>query len=206
MRAAPVGIQGKDSGVVVTTAISTRGAEYDDPVNDQYFVGFFRGGRFDGTVGETAPDHAMGHATAEGEPDLTVVQHLDEDQTFRYAEPAGDPMPIHLDDDFARAMGQPGIIMHGLCTIAVVSHGLIGRVCPEDPTRLSRLAVRMAGPAFPGTEITTTAWHIDRTGEGERDPASTARRYAFRTTGGGGESPSVVLTDGLAEFDGKRTA
>ena len=216
VRAKPVGIQGKDSGVVVSTLISTRGAEYDDPVNDQYFVGFFRGGRFDGTVGETAPEHAMDPATAEREPDLTVVQHFDEDQTFRYAEPAGDPMPIHLDDDFARAMGQPGIIIHGLCTIAFVSHGLIGAVCPENPTRLSRLAVRMASPAFPGTAITTTAWRTDEHDpdhdhrpapdpDRDPDPDTTSRRYAFCTTGGEGGCRPRVLTDGLAEFDGKRT-
>lgn len=57
-------------------------------------------------------------------PDWTAAQTFDADQTFRYAEAAGDPMPIHLDDEFAKAVGLPGIIVHGLCTIAFVSHAL----------------------------------------------------------------------------------
>ncbi|EUA68997.1 metal-binding domain of MaoC dehydratase family protein [Mycobacterium xenopi 4042] len=43
VRAKPIGISGKDSGVVVTTLAETRGYR-GDLVNEQYFVGFFRGG------------------------------------------------------------------------------------------------------------------------------------------------------------------
>ena len=61
------------------------------------------------------------------------MQTFDADQTFRYSEPAGDPMPIHLDEDFAKAMGLPGIIIHGLCTMAFTSHALLSQVRPHDP-------------------------------------------------------------------------
>lgn len=191
VRAKPIGIDGKQSGVVVTTLIETR-SDRGDVVNEQYFTGFFRGGVFDGTVGSTSPDHAFDESLRSREPDLTISQTFDADQTFRYAEPAGDPMPIHLDDDFARAMGLPGIIIHGLCTIAFASHALLAHFSPDDPTRLARLAVRLSKPALPNETITNTFWRTGRAGD--RDV------IAFETAGD--EKPGkFVITDGLAEFN-----
>jgi acyl dehydratase len=193
VRAKPIGIQGKDSGVVVTTLVETRAAD-GELVNEQYFIGFFRGGTFHGAVGQPAPGHAFDETVRAGEPDLVAVQTFDEDQTFRYAEPAGDPMPIHLDDDFARQMGLPGIIIHGLCTIAFTSHALVNAFADGDPRRLRRLAVRLSSPALPKQTITTTAWSVP-----SPDAASAGRTaYAFETVSGAGKA---VIRDGLAEFD-----
>ncbi|GAB5902141.1 MULTISPECIES: MaoC/PaaZ C-terminal domain-containing protein [Mycobacteroides] len=186
VRAKPVGIEGKDSGVVVTTLLETRDSN-DELVNEQYFIGFFRGGRFEGSFGEKSPEHTFDAALRDSEPAFTSVQTFDEDQTFRYSDPAGDPMPIHLDDDFAKAMGLPGIIIHGLCTIAFTSHALLSQVSPEDPTRLRRLAVRLSKPALPKETITTTFWN---TGGGS---------YAFETAGDE-KAGKFVITDGLAEI------
>lgn len=190
VRAKPIGVEGKSSGVVVTTLMETR-SDRGDLVNEQYFIGFFRGGKFDGSVGESSPDHAFDESLRERDPDFTAVQQFDADQTFRYAEPAGDPMPIHLDDDFARAMGLPGIIIHGLCTIAFTSHALLTEISPDDPARLERLAVRLSKPGLPRETITTSAWR--KAGTGGREV------YAFETAGD--EKPGkFVITDGLAEF------
>lgn len=190
VRAKPVGIAGKDSGVVVTTLLETR-SSHGDLINEQYFIGFFRGGVFRGTVGAGAPEHGLPPSIRARNPDFTVNQQFDQDQTFRYSEPAMDPMPIHLDDDFAKQMGLPGIIIHGLCTIAFASHALLSRISPEDPSRLKRLAVRMSKPARPGESITTRVWR-----DGSADGRDT---YVFHTTGD--EKPGkYVLTDGLAEF------
>lgn len=196
VRAKPIGVSGKQSGVVVTTLMETR-SDRDDLVNEQYFVGFFRGGTFDGDVGEPSPAHNFDPALRDRTPDFTAVQRFDEDQTFRYSEAAGDPMPIHLDDDFARAMGLPGIIVHGLCTIAFLSHALLSNVCPNEPGSLKRLAVRLSKPALPRETITTSVWQ--RRGSTEVQPESRHRNYAFETVGD--EKPGkYVITDGMAEF------
>ncbi len=89
------------------------------------------------------------------EPIATLEQAYDDDQTFRYSEASGDPMPIHLDDDIAKAMGLPGIIIHGLCTMAFNSRAIVSETCWDDPGRLSRLAVRFSRPALPKQTITT---------------------------------------------------
>lgn len=186
VRAKPIGIEGKDSGVVVTTLLETRDVS-GKLVNEQYFIGFFRGGQFEGAVGVKSPEHSFDAALRDTAPALISTQTFDEDQTFRYSEAAGDPMPIHLDEDFAKAMGLPGIIIHGLCTIAFTSHAVLSETYPHDPTRLKRLAVRMSKPARPKETITSKFW---KTAEGV---------FAFETAGD--ETPGkFVITDGLAEF------
>jgi acyl dehydratase len=181
-RAKVTGVHGRSSGVVVTALVETTSA--GEPVNDQYFTAFFRGGQLDGGFGEEPPPHAFDEALREREPDAVVVQKYDEDQTWRYAEASGDPMPIHTDEEFAKAMGLPGIIVHGLCTMAFTSRAVIETACPEDPSRLKRIAVRFSSTAFPRNTISTSLW---RTGEGT---------YAFETTSDEGAS---IIKDGLAE-------
>ena len=115
---------------------------------------------------------------------------FDADQTFRYAEPAGDPMPIHLDAEFAQQMGLPGIIMHGLCTSAMLSHVLIQHAATDRPETLKRLAVRFSKPGIPGESMTTSVWHAgDRNGR---------EIYSFESVNPAGE---LLIRDGLAEFE-----
>ena len=64
----------------------------------------------------------------------------------------------------------------------------------EDPTRLRRLAVRMASPCLPGESITTSAWRLPGS-----DSAPDTERYAFRTARDA-EPGRFALTDGLVEF------
>jgi len=90
----------------------------------------------------------------------------DASTTERYARASGDHNPIHLDDEFARSVGLPGRILHGLYTMS-----LIARAQTEafgGPASLRRLSVQFRGAALPGHEIT-----IESTA-GERDGACVA--------------------------------
>ena len=69
-------------------------------------------------------------------------------QIAAYAEASGDRNPIHLNDDFARSVGLPGLIAHGMLQM-----GLRARVA-GDPRRLRRLSCRFAGMVRPGDTIT----------------------------------------------------
>jgi acyl dehydratase len=183
-----VGIHGKGSGVVVTTLLETRDAA-DELVNEQYVAGFFRGGKWPHEEGVSFPSHELDATLRDTAPHAIVEQRFDEDQTFRYAPASGDPMPIHTDEDFAKSMGFPGIIIHGLCTMAFTSRAVIEHACPEDPARLKRLVVRFSAPGLPGQTITTRLWNTGETDAG-------AHRVAFETTNNEG---SVLIKDGLAE-------
>jgi acyl dehydratase len=176
-------------------ASGTRGTmrlESVDPggtlVLEQYMTAFFRGMSDGESGGPGTPDHSFPEAARS----KTVGQftiHVDDDQTFRYRDASGDQMPIHVDDEFAKSVGLPGIIAHGPCTMAMCSQAIVKTVCGGDPSRLKRLAVRFAKPVFPGSDVVTT---IHDAGElGGR------RRYAFEATSRG----DVVIKDGLAEVE-----
>ncbi len=181
--ATPIGMRQRSSGVTVVTRAETREAG-GDLVVEQFMTTFVRGAQGAEEVGDEAPGHAFDQALREREPDAAVEQTFDSDQTFRYAEASGDPMQIHLDEEFAKAVGMPGIIIHGLCTMAFTSVAAIEHACPDDPTRLRRLAVRFASIALPEQTITTSIWDL---GEG---------RYAYETANDAG---ALVIKDGLAE-------
>lgn len=184
--ATPVGFQARSSGVTVTVRAHTATKE-GEPVVDQDMTSFVRGASSEISVGEAPADHAFDESLRAHEPDARVTQQFDGDQTFRYSEASGDPMPIHLDEDVAKAMGLPGIIIHGLCTMAFCSRAIIQTACPEDPTRLRRLAVRFSKVVQPEQQIITTIWRS----------APDELRFETEAVDGG-----PVIKDGLAEVRG----
>jgi len=106
------------------------------------------------------------------------------EQIAEYAEASGDYNPIHLDDDFARTVGLPGIIAHGLLQM-----GLMATVAADaagGPHRLRRLYCRFAGMVVPGDTVTFTA-----------EPAGPGR-LELRAVNQRGEP---VLTKSIAEVD-----
>jgi acyl dehydratase len=72
-----------------------------------------------------------------------------------YAEASGDHNPIHLDDDFARTVGLPGVIAHGLLQMGVM--GTVAADAAGGPDKLRRLYCRFAGMVVPGDTVTFTA-------------------------------------------------
>ena len=73
----------------------------------------------------------------------------------RYAGASGDFNPIHIDVDFAKSVGLPQNILHGLYSMAQVA-----RACTNaaggDPRSLKRLSVQFRGMGFPEQEIVVT--------------------------------------------------
>jgi acyl dehydratase len=74
--------------------------------------------------------------------------------TFRYAGASGDFNPIHLDEEFARAVGLPGKILHGLYTMAEVARAQTEAA--GGPQALRRLSVQFRGMGLPEQEIEVT--------------------------------------------------
>jgi acyl dehydratase len=71
--------------------------------------------------------------------------------TNRYAGASGDFNPIHIDEEFARAVGLPGRILHGLWTMAQVARAQTEAA--GGPTHLRRLSVQFRGMGVPEREI-----------------------------------------------------
>ncbi|MEC3954875.1 MaoC/PaaZ C-terminal domain-containing protein [Nocardia sp. CDC153] len=186
-RAKAIGYEGKDNGSTITILIECR-SEDGELVNEQYLTAFFRNVDAGERVGDQAPAHRFDPALLEREPLARATAHVDADQTYRYSPASGDPVPLHLDDQVARDAGLPGIIAHGLCTMAMSSWGVLTQVADSDVARLQRYAVRFSKMVFPNDDLETQIWKV-----GSANGVST---YAFRTVRG----DDTVLSDGLAEI------
>ena len=86
-------------------------------------------------------------------PELKVTP--DADLTKRYAAASGDPNPIHTDPEFAKNVGLPGIILHGLYSMAQVARAAT-QAAGGDPRSLKRLSVQFRGMGVPEKEIRVT--------------------------------------------------
>ena len=86
-------------------------------------------------------------------PELRVTP--DKYLPHRYAGASGDFNPIHIDPEFARSVGLPGNILHGLYAMAQVARANVA-AAGGDPRALRRLSVQFRGMGFPEQEITVS--------------------------------------------------
>lgn len=118
-------------------------------------------------------------------PELSVTP--DKYLTVRYAGASGDYNPIHIDEEFAKAVGLPGRILHGLYSMALVARAQTEAA--GGPASLKRLAVEFRGMGFPEEEITITG-----TVASVRDGVATVHVEA--TQGG-----NAIIRNAVAELE-----
>jgi acyl dehydratase len=156
-QATPVAVLPRPNGTSLVLRTETRDDD-GELVNEQYVTEFFRGVSIEQGVGERAPDHRL---EAGGDPLAEVTYRVADDQTVRYAAASGDDFAIHLDDEFARQVGLPGRIVHGLCTMAFAGRAVLEAAGVDDPRAVKRIAVRFSAPLLPGERLTTRVWRVD---------------------------------------------
>ena len=83
-------------------------------------------------------------------PELRVTP--DKYLPHRYAGASGDFNPIHIDPEFAKSVGLPGNILHGLYMMGLVARANTD-VAGGDPRALKRLSVQFRGMGVPEQEI-----------------------------------------------------
>lgn len=74
--------------------------------------------------------------------------------TVRYAGASGDFNPIHIDEEFARQVGLPGRILHGLYTMAQIARA--NTDAGGGPASLKRLSAQFRGMGVPEVELIVT--------------------------------------------------
>jgi acyl dehydratase len=87
-------------------------------------------------------------------PELKVTP--DKYLTNRYAGASGDFNPIHIDPDFAKAVGLPSNILHGLYSMGLVAKAASQGLAGGDPRALKKLTVQFRGMGMPEQEIAVT--------------------------------------------------
>lgn len=174
-----VSLQDKPSGRVVTFALEGKlGEEQALSGSTTYFI-----------RPAVQADKRSAPKTPEPEPEpptLVTRQHIPREMPSRYADASGDHNPIHLDEAVARAAGLPGVILHGLCTMALAARDIVSTQCGGNPARLRSISVRFARPVFPGGDLSLEIWR-------------NGNELAFTTRNERGEA---VIVNGRATTDG----
>ncbi len=97
----------------------------------------------------------------QGQPIPELRVSPDKYLTVRYAGASGDFNPIHIDEEFARAVGLPGRILHGLWTMAQVARAQTQAA--GGPEHLRRLSVQFRGMGVPEQEVVVSGTVLELT-------------------------------------------
>ncbi|MDQ6710158.1 MAG: MaoC family dehydratase N-terminal domain-containing protein [Candidatus Dormibacteraeota bacterium] len=120
----------------------------------------------------------------------SLTKRVTVDQIRAYAEASGDRNPIHLDEAFARSVGLPSVIAHGMLTMAFANQMLTDWL--GGRSRLKRLEGRFGGIVRPGDHV-TCAGSVAKKDE-------TSRRVVINLVVTN-QRDEKVLTKGVAEAE-----
>lgn len=113
------------------------------------------------------------------EKEMTTLKN----QSLLYADGSGDTFPIHTKDSFAQEVGLPGVIMHGMCTLAISARAVVSELADGDSSRLKKLSCKFTNMLLPGQSITVRGFK----GEGNQ--------VGFETIDDNGKT---VISEGFA--------
>lgn len=178
-----IAIEDKGTGEIFTVRVSSWNQK-EELVLEADYTFFIRGEKKDVKKIEKTEEPPLPEST------FSQTMKLKEDQSLIYAEASGDRNPIHTDENFAKSVGLPGIILQGLCTMAIAQKAIIDEALDRDPTRLKRLRVRFSKPVLNGETLTTKGWE-----EGEKD-GRTLLGFIVENQNG-----VIVIKNGLAEVE-----
>lgn len=119
---------------------------------------FVRGG---GGFGGTAAPARAKASPPESPPDASIELGTDPNQALLYRL-NGDMNPLHSDPETASRAGFHAPILHGLCTMGVVTHALLAARAGYRSGVLRSLSLRFCAPVFPGETIRTELWNDGR--------------------------------------------
>ena len=98
-------------------------------------------------------------------PDM-VKENISRTQLALFAGASGDHNPIHLDDEEAKSGGLPGVIVHGMLTMAFLGQALTGWV---PVSRVRSWNARFVAMAFPGDTINSKGVIVEKVSEDGED-------------------------------------
>jgi acyl dehydratase len=91
---------------------------------------------------------------AVGDEIMPLSRTVTQEQINSYADASGDHNPIHVDPDFAKMVGLPGTIAHGLLDLGILTEAVARWAGGYE--RIAGIACRFSKPLLPGDTITCT--------------------------------------------------
>jgi acyl dehydratase len=146
--------KGPGKGAVLITETAIRDKATGEPLCTLTSSIFARA---DGGFGGPSEGGPAVHPVPDRAPDMEVDIATRPDQALIYRL-SGDRNPLHSDPDFAKAVGFPRPILHGLCTYGLTCRAVLGAYCGNDPSLITGHDVRFSAPVFPGETVSVQMW------------------------------------------------
>lgn len=146
--------KGEGKGAVLVQERATRDAKSGDKLFTIVTSIFARG---DGGFGGSPDGGPALHILPERAPDLVKECDTRADQALLYAL-SGDRNPLHRDPAFAKMVGFPRPILHGLCSYGTACRAVLSTVAEYQPERIKQFDVRFSKPVFPGETLVVAMW------------------------------------------------
>ncbi|MBJ7609737.1 MAG: MaoC family dehydratase N-terminal domain-containing protein [Candidatus Dormibacteraeota bacterium] len=89
-----------------------------------------------------------------GDQMTPLARTVTQEQINAYADASGDHNPIHVDPEFARAVGLPGTIAHGFLEMAILTEAVARWAGGYE--RVGEVSCRFSKPLLPGETVTCT--------------------------------------------------
>jgi acyl dehydratase len=175
--------KGEGKGAVLVQERAARDARSGDKLFTIVSSIFARG---DGGFGGSPEGGPALHILPERAPDLIKECDTRPDQALLYAL-SGDRNPLHRDPAFARMVGFPRPILHGLCSYGTACRAVLSALADYQPERITQFDVRFSKPVFPGETLVVEMW---------KDGGTISYRASVKERPG-----TVVLNNGLCLLD-----
>ncbi|MBN9587678.1 MAG: 3-alpha,7-alpha,12-alpha-trihydroxy-5-beta-cholest-24-enoyl-CoA hydratase [Alphaproteobacteria bacterium 64-11] len=146
--------KGEGKGAVLIQERVVRQADSGEKLFTMVSSIFARG---DGGFGGKPQGGPALHEIPERAPDHVAEVDTHADQAFLYAL-SGDRNPLHRDPAFARAVGFPRPILHGLCSYGTACRAVLATLAGYQPERIRQFDVRFSKPVFPGETLVVEMW------------------------------------------------
>ena len=141
----------KGAILIVETTLTGKGGEALATLRSAIFA------RADGGFGGPSEGEAAPHPRPDREPDRTLDIPTRPDQALLYRL-NGDRNPLHADPAFAKLVGFPRPILHGLCTFGITCRAVLQAYAEFDPARVRSHQARFSAPVFPGETVSVDLW------------------------------------------------
>jgi acyl dehydratase len=174
--------KGEGKGAVLIQERSVREAGSGDRLFTIVSSIFARG---DGGFGGKPQGGPQLHEIPGRAPDLVKECDTRPDQAFLYAL-SGDRNPLHRDPVFAKMVGFPRPILHGLCSYGTACRAVLSTLAQYLPERITQFDVRFSKPVFPGETLVVEMW---------QDGSTISYRASVKERPG-----TVVLNNGLCQL------
>jgi acyl dehydratase len=138
--------------------------------------------RGDGGFGGKPQGGPRPHEIPDRAPDFVKECDTRPDQAFLYAL-SGDRNPLHRDPAFAKMVGFPRPILHGLCSYGTACRAVLSAIAQYQADRIIQFDVRFSKPVFPGETLVVEMW---------QDGVTVSYRASVKERPG-----TVVLNNGL---------